>query len=584
MLSGTPVRGLPARWNLVTIHIVGEPFGTSARFFGSQQAEWSDDIYGNMAISPQVRVKWFAAFSFGSHGDTRMPRFRLTILFVAVSAILILGAWAALGRISTRIGEDSAVGIGEELAEADARLIAGAYDRILINSGLAEELGKLKLSDLTMDMASMGDMASNAGATDSIEDVDPRSALKRLQQELNLLFGPVSVHQMALHTADGAMLWSSGASHEVDHSNSKILMGAKGEIDTELIRGVTVHSVESTESIDILDSYVPLTSSVASEPNLVFHISRDVTELVATQVSETRSAILAATMFVLGTVLAILGVFVFLADVRMKKISDRMIESLEQLDIAKNEFLSGLSHELKTPLTAMLGFTQILSRNRDNNLTQTDLNKLDIIGRNGRRLDALIGDLLDLAQIQSTKIKLEYEIIGVTELIDEISTSFEQILLAKNQSLVIEEMRPPAWISGDRGRLLQVLSNIVSNASKYSPADSRIFARCETASDRLIISITDEGPGINKEDQEKLFSLFYRTDAAEHSSTPGTGIGLYVCEQIIALHHGQITVTSEPGSGSTFTIELPGVQFSPPEKSADAPAFTNRLSDLPAAS
>lgn len=192
--------------------------------------------------------------------------------------------------------------------------------------------------------------------------------------------------------------------------------------------------------------------------------------------------------------------------------------------------------------------------------------------------------MLDLAQIQSPKIKLEYEIIGVTELIDEISTSFEQILLAKNQSLVIEEMRPPAWISGDRGRLLQVLSNIVSNASKYSPADSRIFARCETASDRLIISITDEGPGINKEDQEKLFSLFYRTDAAEHSSTPGTGIGLYVCEQIIALHHGQITVTSEPGSGSTFTIELPGVQFSPPEKSADAPAFTNRLSDLPAAS
>jgi len=432
--------------------------------------------------------------------------------------------------------------------------------------------------------AQMGDMASNAGAMGSTEDVESPSALKRLQQELDWLFGPANVHQMALHTAGGTMLWSSGAIQDVDHSNNKILLAVKGEIDTELIRGIASNAGESTETIFILDSYVPLTSSAASQPNLVFHISRDVTELVATQVTETRSAILGATMFVLGTILTILSGFVFLADVRMTKISNSMIEKLEQLNAAKNEFLSGLSHELKTPLTAMLGFTQILFRNRSNNLTQADLNKLDIIGRNGRRLDALIGDLLDLAQIETKKIKLENEIISVTELIDEISTSFDQILLAKNQSLVSEIVHPPAWIPGDRGRLLQVLSNVISNASKYSPAGSRIFARCETASDRLIISITDEGPGIDKKDQQQLFSLFYRTDAAEKSSTPGTGIGLYVCEKIIELHHGQITVTSEPGSGSTFTIELPGVQFSPPEKSAYDPGFTNRLSDLSAAS
>ncbi len=236
------MRGLPARWNLVPTHIVGEPFGASARFIGSQQAEWPDDIYGNMAISPQARVKWFAAFSFGSHGDTRMPRFRLTILFVAVSAILITLAWAAVGRISTRIGEDSVVGIGEELAAADARLIAGAFEHHFT-------AGVDSLDDMISSAGTMGsmedgaaqmgdDMASNAGAMGSTEDVESPSALKQLQQELDWLFGPANVHQMALHTAGGTMLWSSGAIHDVDHSNNKILLAVKGEIDTELIRGI----------------------------------------------------------------------------------------------------------------------------------------------------------------------------------------------------------------------------------------------------------------------------------------------------------------------------------------------------------
>ncbi|MDA1257353.1 MAG: ATP-binding protein [Chloroflexi bacterium] len=262
---------------------------------------------------------------------------------------------------------------------------------------------------------------------------------------------------------------------------------------------------------------------------------------------------------------------------------DKENTELQRLDRSKNEFLSGLSHELKTPLAAMLGFTNILSRNSDKRLDPDHLDKLNRIDRNGRRLDTLIADLLDLSKIESKQITLSIESINVAELIDEVRASFEIIVSGKGQSLVAESDHGPAWITGDRGRIYQVVSNLVSNASKYSEKGAEIVIRSETLAKRLFVSVIDEGPGLEKQDQDRLFDLFYRTAEAEKSATPGTGIGLYICRKIVEMHGGEISVVSERGSGATFTVKLPGVEYTAPVTIADdRPRFQNRLADLPA--
>ncbi len=256
---------------------------------------------------------------------------------------------------------------------------------------------------------------------------------------------------------------------------------------------------------------------------------------------------------------------------RLARTFNSMADSLQQThdelieaNRAKNEFLSSLSHELKTPLAAILGFASILSNNSKSNLSQEEHKKLDVINRNGRRLDSLIEDLLDLSKIESKQISLELEMVSVNEVTAEVSASLEPILDAKRQSFISDIRHDPVWISADRGRLVQVLSNLISNASKYSPSDTDIAVRCETQLDHLIISITDEGPGISKSDQVRLFDLFFRTQDAERSAKPGTGIGLYICKKIVELHGGEISVQSTPGSGTTFVVHLPGISFVSP--------------------
>ena len=257
-------------------------------------------------------------------------------------------------------------------------------------------------------------------------------------------------------------------------------------------------------------------------------------------------------------------------------------EDLVEIDRAKSEFLSSLSHELRTPLSAMLGFAQVMKNNRNGELGQKSLDRLDVINRNGRRLDAMINDLLDLTRIENKNIQLSISWFEVRELIGDIAQSFENMLSDRHNELTILLTDGPVWLNGDKDRVAQVVTNLISNASKYSEKGSSITIGVEFNRDEIAIRVTDNGQGIKPGDIDRLFSLFYRTEDAANSSTPGTGIGLFVSRRIAELHGGTVEVESRFGEGSTFKLILPGATAIEPAelRTPEVRQYSSRLDDL----
>lgn len=242
---------------------------------------------------------------------------------------------------------------------------------------------------------------------------------------------------------------------------------------------------------------------------------------------------------------------------------------LERVNEEKSKFLSTVSHELKTPLTSMLAFTDILKRNKNDHLSEKELEYLTVIQRNGHRLSILIDDLVDVAKFDAGTLQISINEFDVRELLDDIVQSFEPIMEGKQQDLRLTAPEGPILLNGDQARIAQVVTNLISNASKYSPKGTSVIVEANVAGDRLGISVSDSGQGISEEDQDKLFNPFFRVESDVESAVPGTGLGLAISRSIVELHDGEINVESELGKGSTFWVSIPGVATSNFDYEAD---------------
>ena len=238
------------------------------------------------------------------------------------------------------------------------------------------------------------------------------------------------------------------------------------------------------------------------------------------------------------------------------RIADRTAE-LEEANQAKGRLLSIVSHELRTPLASMIGFAELLSMNRTGNLSEDQIEALRVIGRNGQNLNLLINDLLDMSRIESGSLRLTKSEFEVAPLIRDIEQSFSVILAPKRQSLRVKAPAHPITIVADRDRIYQVVSNLVSNASKYSPDGTSIELRVRVDGDRVGVEVEDRGIGISREDQAKLFEPFFRANNETTQAVHGTGLGLVISRSIVQMHGGQLTYVTALGEGSTFTVELP---------------------------
>ena len=230
------------------------------------------------------------------------------------------------------------------------------------------------------------------------------------------------------------------------------------------------------------------------------------------------------------------------------------ISERKELDKRKDEFISMASHELKTPVTSLKGFLNLLQRRL---ITQEDEKTLHYLARMDtqvNKLTRLINDLLDLSKMQSGQLDYQAERFQVDALVQEIVDNMQG---TSHTHRVLLEGQAQAEVFGDRDRIGQVLINLLNNAIKYSPHADTVLVRI--AKDRLqvVVSIQDFGIGIAQEYQHKIFERFYQVTDAEEKTYPGLGIGLYISCQIIKRHGGQLWVESKKGEGATFHFTLP---------------------------
>lgn len=222
----------------------------------------------------------------------------------------------------------------------------------------------------------------------------------------------------------------------------------------------------------------------------------------------------------------------------------------------RDAFLSVASHELKTPLTALLGYAQLLERRTKGVLADREQLALGRVVEQAQRLSQMIGHLLDLSLLESGHIKMERGPIDLHALVGRVLEEMQPLLGGRAVTLRADD-EPPLVVLGDWARLEQVLRNLVQNAIKYSPDNSPIALAITREGALACLAVSDQGIGIPPEAQARLFERYYRAENAERDKVSGTGIGLYVVKEIVQAHDGTVEVCSSEGQGSTFRVRLP---------------------------
>ncbi|HUR65622.1 MAG TPA: ATP-binding protein [Chitinophagaceae bacterium] len=230
---------------------------------------------------------------------------------------------------------------------------------------------------------------------------------------------------------------------------------------------------------------------------------------------------------------------------------NHLLEEVKLNQQRKDEFIGIASHELKTPLTSVKGYTELLNMIEDKQPNKQYVQK---VLQNVIKLEKLIQDLLDVSKIQSGQLELTMKEFDVDQLIDETINSVQMI--TGTHSITRETTSGNVTISGDRQRIEQVLTNLLSNAIKYSPGENKVSVSSSKTDKEVIIKIRDYGMGVAKDERQTIFERFYRAKGTSITIS-GFGLGLYICRDIIKRHKGNIWVEEEGEKGSAFYFSLP---------------------------
>ncbi|KAF0206904.1 MAG: two-component hybrid sensor and [Actinobacteria bacterium] len=223
----------------------------------------------------------------------------------------------------------------------------------------------------------------------------------------------------------------------------------------------------------------------------------------------------------------------------------------------KNEFVSTVSHELRTPLTSIKGYIDLILDGEAGEINEIQREFLSIVKQNSDRLVELINDMLDISRIESGRIHLKIQPLEMADLIAGAVDTFQAVADQSGHKIIAKAPMDLPKAAGDRDRVGQVLMNFMSNAIKYSPEGGSVTVAAKADGDMVTVSISDQGIGIAKDDQAKLFTKFYRVDSSLTREIGGTGLGLSICKSIIDLLGGKVGVKSSAGKGSTFWFSLP---------------------------
>jgi signal transduction histidine kinase/CheY-like chemotaxis protein len=255
----------------------------------------------------------------------------------------------------------------------------------------------------------------------------------------------------------------------------------------------------------------------------------------------------------------------------------RDITERARLEEAKSDFVATASHELRSPLTSIKGFIELLQSTDNENLTERQEEFIRIALQSTDRLVELVNDLLDVARIEAGQFEIHPRSVDLRDAIEEVAALMAPRVQAKRQRLDVQiyDPRPPAL--ADPARVRQIVTNLVTNAHLYTPEAGSLTLRLESDPLATTITVTDTGPGIAPEEVRRLFDRFFR-GSADGRKSPGTGLGLSIVKSLVDLHGGTIDVQSTVGVGTTFTVRLPSAAAGArPAPVASAPGLPSGL-------
>jgi len=244
----------------------------------------------------------------------------------------------------------------------------------------------------------------------------------------------------------------------------------------------------------------------------------------------------------------------------------QLYDEVQQANDAKSEFVSFVAHELKNPMTSIKGYTELLSGGAVGSINEMQTNFLHTIHANVERMSTLVSDLNDNSKIEAGRLRLDYTAVNVSDVVDEVIRSTSRQIEEKKQEIQVQvpNSLPNIWV--DKTRVSQVLTNLISNAYKYTPEGGKIIAGAEMtvnqwdpegAEQVVHIWVKDDGIGISQEDQHKIFSKFFRAEDEKAREVPGTGLGLNITKSLVEMQGGKIWFESEYREGTTFHFTVP---------------------------
>ena len=386
-----------------------------------------------------------------------------------------------------------------------------------------------KIKDLIAgDYSQVLDMQGNTEITNITNNLNDLSEVIRLTQE-NLEQESKRLHSILSYMTDGVLATNRRGQITMINDMAKRQLGV--ERDDALNQNIL-------ELLKIEDEY-ELRDLITQSPELMIYSQNVNGEYISLRV---RFALIRRESGFISGLVAVLH--------------DTTEQEKEERE--RRLFVSNVSHELRTPLTSVKSYLEALDEGALYEPVAPDFIKVSLNETN--RMMRMVTDLLHLSRIDNVTSQLDVELINFTAFITFILNRFDK-MRAQDQEKKYELVRDypitSVWIEIDTDKMTQVIDNILNNAIKYSPDGGKITVSMKTTDDQMILSISDQGLGIPKEDLPKIFDRFYRVDKARSRAQGGTGLGLAIAKEIIKQHNGFIWAKSEYGKGSTFTIVLP---------------------------
>jgi signal transduction histidine kinase len=233
------------------------------------------------------------------------------------------------------------------------------------------------------------------------------------------------------------------------------------------------------------------------------------------------------------------------------------LQRLQEVDQVKQELVSTVSHELRTPITSISGYTELLAEGDLGELSEEQLDAIGRIERNASRLRVLVDDLLTLSREEADELEIAEEEVDLRAVVRETAELAQELVRGRRLEVLVSVPDSPVLVRGDGRALERVATNLVGNAVKFTPDGGRITLVAESSGSRGALVVGDTGMGISADEQEQLFTRFFRTTSATSQAIQGSGLGLSIVHAIVTRHGGAVSVWSEPGVGTTVRAELP---------------------------